>query len=313
MEHTKKTDHTLPSFVKNPSKPIKVSDKDSGILGGLLSSVKYTIQSFINDPLGSKGITETKYRKAQLEKLTRQYEVLLKRHGGKFKWKVYQVADSIIMKVEVPSETVSNVTYDACVEFLGVSSTNTSLLDKNIRIFSNNAAFTFSCAYVFEKQGLLIPYFRSKLTAESLEKAPKIRNPNEEMNYEKSIVFAMMFIRQFRLHMFENYGKERTLLNKISVKNAVRSFEEVDRAYKGNKKLMMEGKVTHGMKSAVAGENQMVITKHHRAVKGENLSTNAKRREATVQSKLKKSNLVDRSVNNKVNTKVKNKVSFKLA
>lgn len=310
MENTVKTGHTLPSFVEDPSKVGKTSS--GGLLGDLIGSIKYTIQSFINTPLGSKGITETKYRKEQLEKLSRQYEVLLKRHGGKFVWKVYQVADSLIIKVEVPSETVSGVSYDACIEFLGVTSTSPSLLDKNIRIFSNNSAFTFGHAYVFEKQGLLIPYFRSKLSEVSLTQPPKVRNPREELNYEKSVVFAMMFIRQFRLYMFENYGKERHLLNKMSVKNAVRSFEDVDRAYKSNKKLMMDGKATNGMKSAVAGQNQMVITKHHRAVKGENLQTNAARRESTVQKKLKKANLVDRSVQNKVNTKVDNKVSFKL-
>jgi hypothetical protein len=293
MAETTKSTHTLPSYIKDPTHAPKPADQS--VIGSLFSGIKYTIQSFINDPFGTKGAAATEKRKKLLAQITGKYQHVLKENGS-FKYNVYKVQDSVFIIVRVPSETVSGVTYDVAVEFLEVNAKSTNLLGKNIRIFSNNSAFAFTYAYVFNKQELLIPYFKSKLPEMSLTHAPTSRNPDEIVNYEKSIMFAMMFIRQLGLNEYSNYAPAIINATKFSIKNAVRSFAEVDQDYKMHKKMQMKAP-----KQAAPKVEKKVVK-----------SANAARGKARIDKSEKET--VDRKarVLSKLNTKVDNKVDSKV-
>ena len=202
---------------------------------------EYTLQSYMKNPIGA-GAASGSQRQAIVDALFGRYRHLLKESGGSFKFNAYKVSDSIILSVKVPSESVEGVTYDVCIEFMGVGSLETSLLPKKIKIFSNNFAFVFTYAYVFNQRELLVEYLRPLLPKEALTQPPKTRNPDETINYEKSVVYAILFIQEHRLFMRENYNKFLAVSNKISIKNAIRSFEDIERDYANKKHLQSEKK-----------------------------------------------------------------------
>jgi cell fate (sporulation/competence/biofilm development) regulator YmcA (YheA/YmcA/DUF963 family) len=286
--------HTLPSYIENPSNP-KPAGKN--VIGGLISTVKHTIQSFINDPLGIVGAGGAKKREDVFQKIDAKYRHLLSAHGNAFKYNVFKVADSVIIRVKVPSESVEGVFYDVAIEFMDVSPKDSSLLTKNIRIFSNNSAFAFTYAYVFEKQGMLIPYFRTKLPEMCLTVEPKVRNPREIMNYEKSVVFAVLFIREHRLFLAENFFKQMVNMTKFSIKDQVKSFQQVEQEYKAHKS------VQHKEKPVAMTRTQAADVK--RVAKAAGATKSAARVDASKQQLVARKARVANKVNNKVDMKVK--------
>ena len=196
---------------------------------------EYTLQSYLKNPVGA-GAASTPQRQVILDALFQKYRGLLKEHRH-FSAAAYKVSDSVLIHVKVPSESVEGVNYDVCIEFMNVGSTDSSLLTKKIRIFSNNFAFVFTYAYVFNQRNLLVDYLKGLLSKEALSQPPKQRNPDETINYEKSIVYAIYYIQEQRLFLRENFGKILTVSNKIAVKNNIHEFEDVQRDYANKKKL----------------------------------------------------------------------------
>lgn len=213
------------------------------------TSYQYTLQSYLKNPVGA-GAASTPQRKAILDTLFAKYRALLKTNHH-FKASAYRVSDSVVLHIRVPSESVEGVHYDVCVEFMDVGSTETSMLTKNIKVFSNNFAFVYTYAYVMNQRGLLIEYLRPLLPKEVLSEPPKQRNPDETVNYEKSIVYAIYYIQEHRLFLRENYGPILHVSNKVSVKKELREFEDVERDY-ANKKSLQSKKKEQEKKAAKA-------------------------------------------------------------
>jgi hypothetical protein len=199
---------------------------------------EYTLQSYLKNPVGA-GAASTPQRQVILDALFAKYRALLKEHR-QFKFNVYKVSDSVVIHVMVPSETVEGIAYDVCIEFQDVKSTDSSVLTKKIKIFSNGFSFVYTYAYVFNERELLIDYLRGKLPKEALSQPPKKRNPDETINYEKSIVYAIYFIQEHRLFLKENYGKMLTVSNKLSVKGHMPDFEDLEHKYEYLKKMQNE-------------------------------------------------------------------------
>jgi hypothetical protein len=132
----------------------------------------------------------------------------------------------------------------------------TSMLTKNIKVFSNNFAFVYTYAYVMNQRGLLIDYLRSLLPKEVLSEPPKRRNPDETVNYEKSIVYAIYYIQEHRLFLRENYGPILHVSNKVSIKKEIHEFEDIERDYAIKKSLQSKKKEQEkkAAKAARAGE-----------------------------------------------------------
>jgi hypothetical protein len=213
------------------------------------TSYQYTLQSYIKNPTGA-GAASTPQRKAILDTLFAKYRVLLKMNHH-FKTSAYRVSDSVVLHVRIPSESVEGVYYDVCIEFMNVANMETSMLTKNIKVFSNNFAFVYTYAYVMNQRGLLIDYLRSLLPKEVLSEPPKQRNPDETVNYEKSIVYAIYYIQEHRLFLRENYGPILHVSNKVSIKKEIREFEDVERDY-ANKKSLQSKKKEQEKKAAKA-------------------------------------------------------------
>lgn len=192
----------------------------------------YTIGSYLNNPIGV-GAATLPQRKAILETLQAKYYNLKK--TSKFSTKVFKVGKSVLFLIKVPSETVDKLYYTVALEFLDADD-NTSLLNKNINIFSNSPSFAYTYAYVFNDRKLLISYLSSRLPKQSLTDEPEIRNPDEIINYEKSIVYAILYFRENRFFERENFSSVIKVSNKVSIKNEIPDFDDLMADYNKKKK-----------------------------------------------------------------------------
>jgi hypothetical protein len=68
-----------------------------------------------------------------------------------------------------------------------------------MQVYSNSPHFQFTYTYVFNEQGSLIPEFVSKCFKKSITDAPVQRNPVEAVGFEKTIVFAIMYLRKMNV------------------------------------------------------------------------------------------------------------------
>ena len=217
----------------------------------------YTLQSYLHNPAGA-GAASTTMRKAVLDGLYAKYDALRKSH--KFLSRAYRVGSSIVLVVTVPSESVEGASYDVAIEFEDAEKTN-NLIDRKIRIFSNAPSFAFTYAYVMNERELLVPYLRSNLPKKVLSEPPKVRNPDETVNYEKTIVFAMFYIRDNRLFVKDTFSAVLKTSNKISFKKEIRTFDEAMAEYEKRKKVQQQRKAAEREASKAAKAKAQKTTK----------------------------------------------------
>lgn len=153
-----------------------------------------TIIEYINNPMGT-GSAAISSRRLVYDDLVKRFISL----EGKMAMVPIIYKDSkgnYFFHVTVPSETDRENTYDVIIKFetsKEVENSNT-LKPYNVKFFSNIPAFTYTYAYVYNKNGLLVDELKDKFEREVLTKAPIKRNPQETFGYEKSIFFAVYSI-----------------------------------------------------------------------------------------------------------------------
>lgn len=138
---------------------------------------------------------------------------------------------------KVPSEKTKEMFYD--VVFLFTSNTNGlgrglegTIYNHNFRVFCNAPSFVFTYAYTFKKNKMDIPFLNPKYTTKVTGNAPKIRNPQEIVMYEKHVYWAAKFMRDnpsmFDKSFLNSYGKK---INKkelyVSIKNINEILEDI--------------------------------------------------------------------------------------
>ena len=197
-----------------------------------MSDYRYTIGSFLNNPVGA-GAASAYGRKTILDNLRNEYQRL--RQVGKFSHQFLKVDDSVLIAVRVPSASFDNFHYDVVIEFQNVGDSDQSLTAKEIRVFSNAPSFVFTYAYVFEEREMLIPYLRSLIGKEALSTPPRIRNPDETINYEKTVVLAMIHILSAELMKREQFDRDIQKVGKLQVKKLFRDADSIAAEYKKRK------------------------------------------------------------------------------
>lgn len=117
---------------------------------------------------------------------------------------------SYYVHIIVPTESKEREnTYDVVVKFyihdeMEGAGNDTHLQRYSINVFSNIPSFTYTYAHVFNKNGLLIEELVSKFDDRVVDDAPDIRNPYYVTSYEKSIVFALIYIRDELRNVYNN-------------------------------------------------------------------------------------------------------------
>lgn len=187
------------------------------------------IQDYLNNPMG-KG-SSVLMLSASRESLDSQYEKLSLRMS--VKWfmlnKKYYIAH-----VKIPSRKHDKLYYDVLLQF-DTSSFGDSIVinHADMKIFSNCPSFTYTYAYVCNEKDQLINWTRSKYNRNILRKNPESRNPNEILNYERSIYLACKFITSNSRNYISRIKLSAVkATNHQNILMGIRTNEEIENLYK---------------------------------------------------------------------------------
>ena len=200
-----------------------------------------TFEEYINNPSG-KGAANMPARYMYEQFYTEELDKLLLKINGKIEYNLFVDREKYYIRFKIPHHTYENFFYDVVIEFSTDDNALRVVRDLkkyNVKFFSNDPSFTFTWAYAFNKNGLLIPSLRSKCSRKSLSEAPVIRNPSETTGYCKYIYYAYLLTKLYNL--FEK--SEFTLKSKSisilggTVVNADKKYEQRLTAQKEYSKL----------------------------------------------------------------------------
>ena len=170
-----------------------------------------TFQQFLQNPTGPYSAYFG--RRADIKRdLNHRFGKLLA--TGKISCYNYKEKDSYIFHVKIPSETFSTILYDVVIKLdplIEGSKTDSTLLNYKVSFFSNSPAFVFTYAWVFNKDGNLIPFLKHRIDDRALKEEPKVKNPIHVYGFEKSLYFALLYIKYKNFHVRYNLSTANTL------------------------------------------------------------------------------------------------------
>lgn len=159
-----------------------------------------TLRSYLRNPTG-KGSASVARRDIIKRDLEKRYYVLYKNAKDRFKLQVYLDSQgNYYHHFKIPSEYYHSkgLVYDVVIKFNipdNGGKFDYTLAKYQLSLFSNSPNFMFTYAYVYNQDGNLIPFLNRKIGQKALNERPKQRNPNEDHGFEKSVYFAILYIR----------------------------------------------------------------------------------------------------------------------
>ena len=185
-----------------------------------------TVDEYVNNPSGGRvgGLEREQYKKVMADRL----DVILLRENNFVEYECYKgSAGSYWLKIKVPSESTKGITDDVVMKFnkpkdainMGSTSMNHSF---QVQFFSNDPAFNFTHAYVYNQNKLLIPELKKKASKVALKYRPTTTNLHETVTYCKSIYWAILIAKQRGLFLVDRYTKT------INMTNFTNSIEDTD-------------------------------------------------------------------------------------
>lgn len=178
-----------------------------------------TLEEFYRNPAGT-GVTSMSIGTLK-DSYRRRYEYMISK-GKRFNCTVYKEHDnSFYYHIIVPSELNLN-NYDVVVHLFTIDGGN-NMKKWNVQLFSNSPAFTFTYAYVYNDNGLLIPWLKNKFNKETFSELPTERNPDILISYDKSIFFALHHL------MVSLSMTQRFLMNKKGVPFDIKHIQDIVR------------------------------------------------------------------------------------
>lgn len=172
-----------------------------------MSIVPQTLKEFMNNPMG-KGSSVIINKQLIIDDLDRRYKELIKKHKD-LDYSIYKDKNDYYFHFKIPSESERANTYDIVIQFTELTENfkyDNFLHRYYIKFFSNCPSFTYTYAYVCNKNKILVKFLKNKYSSDILLHEPKVRNPGGVMGYEKSIYFACKYL-----------DSNRNLLNKMNI------------------------------------------------------------------------------------------------
>lgn len=143
----------------------------------------------------------------------KDFEVFYKSNKSKFKIAFYKedlrTKKSFYYVIRIPSKVVKSKEYyyDVVIEIPITKTSNSNLYDNQFLVFSNSPSFSYTYAYVYNKYNKLITWLKGKYGEAFLNNSPKVKNPNESMELDKSLKYAILFL--FKKYKYENMNNTR--------------------------------------------------------------------------------------------------------
>ena len=173
---------------------------------------------YIDNPAGGGAVFTN--RAALKRTYQDKFNALMVRENGNVKYIVFKdkdAHDSYYIYFKIPSESVSGLYYDVVVRLFTTENSKkaaTDLRNYAVQFYSNDPAFTYTFAYAFSKNKMLIKDLAGKLS-----KAP-VKNPRNDVWYVKSLFFAYLVMEKYGLF-------NRTLLNGKALKYSLTELKKL--------------------------------------------------------------------------------------
>ena len=164
-----------------------------------------TLEQYIDNPGGKNNAANPAMLRNSLMNLYRnKFDNILLRENGKIRHYLYKDTKNNVfyILVKVPSEIIPDFYYDVVFKFYtdaGVEDAGRSLKKYYIQFFSNDPAFVYTYAYVFIQKDLFVTELMPKMTMQAARQEPTEKNPNQVVNYVKSLMFAYLFMEDRKL------------------------------------------------------------------------------------------------------------------
>lgn len=181
---------------------------------------KLTFDNWIKNPTGSRPMM-VQQREMARQIYTDKYDKMMLASAGAMNYTLWksQKGDRFIAFFTVPSESTQKVFYDIVVEFY---TRDTIEMQKNnlngyyVKFYSNDPNFTFTFAYVYNKEGLIIQDLKKKLSAQSITERPKVTNPNKVVGWVKGFYFVYLYMNDHGLFNKLNWLNAYTMQTQLT-------------------------------------------------------------------------------------------------
>jgi hypothetical protein len=171
----------------------------------------------LQNPAG-KGSRFLSSREEIRKTLHNKYLALLTMHK-KFFVRVYNLKNIYFYYFRIPSEKY-DVYYEVIIKIENIKDT---IADGQVSVFSNSPSFTFTYAYVVNKDGFLVSELRTKVARKALTMKPTITNTVEIFGFEKSIHFALLYLRDLDMYKASGLKDLEVSSNKADLLNMLKN------------------------------------------------------------------------------------------
>lgn len=209
-----------------------------------------TIHDYLNYPMG-KGASVMMIGEAK----SKMIEKFLLDESS-ITYNLYNTGKTLVFHFEIPSHSTKGIMYDVIVEFPYTQADlniGNSLYEFPFKVYSNCPSFVYSYAYVFYQKGLICDWLLSRYDRKTLTTPPKTRNEFGIIFYEKSIFFALYYIRKNMNQSLDLLTKSARRTSISDIKSRVNSQTNI----RSNTKLLKEeGKMNKVVDRAMRSSDQ---------------------------------------------------------
>jgi len=203
-----------------------------------------TMDNFLKNPVGP-GSASVARRDVIIRNLQERYRKLrLANHSG-FKVQIFlRSSDGVyFFKFKIPSEEFpTKLSYDVVLKFTPPAD-KTRLISLNqytLTVFSNSLNFNFTYTYIYNLFNILIPELKVKYSEIAIKNPPIIKNPNQDMGFEKSVYYALLFMKELKFNFFNNFRtipfNKSALLQVSSAQEKINEYNRVKQVIRDSKK-----------------------------------------------------------------------------
>lgn len=203
-----------------------------------------TMQQFLQNPSG-QGSSVFARRDLIIENLKMRYDKILRESGKKIKLETFKDKSDYFFYFKFPSEKFGvDLLYDVVIQFIPIGNSKTDLTINNyaVKVFSNSPNFMFTYAYIYNKDGIVINFLKEKISDEALNNQPVVKNPTETYGFEKSVYFALLYIKNNRLFTKSFLNTNSKEISTDSLLDDIMSCEDKLHQYNLLKKKISDSK-----------------------------------------------------------------------
>ena len=225
--------------------------------------MQLTLNDLYNNPTGH-GSAQVASRTLIRQMLEKKFLDLVNKK--KFNLMIFEkdYNEGLVYLIKVPSEQDTKIIHyhDVVIELnTKTDESKINLFDYPVKFFSNSPAFIYTYSN-FALQNDLIPIFlKDKFNKEAKQKKALVRNPTDEMGFEKSIFFAVSYIKYKKYHLKGNIKKISRPFRSSAVFEQVISFDKQLIKYKA-----FEEKINKEKKNEKEKKSSKVVYKKFKKV-----------------------------------------------